>query len=71
MGSDPGRRRIAVLISGRGSNLQALIDAIADGRLRAQIAVVISNRRDANCGGAKRRHSSRRRPGRRGPRTGG
>ena len=47
MGSDPGRRRIAVLISGRGSNLQALIDAIADGRLRAQIAVVISNRRDA------------------------
>ena len=35
MGSDPGRR-IAVLISGRGSNLQALIDAIADGRLRGR-----------------------------------
>jgi phosphoribosylglycinamide formyltransferase-1 len=33
-----------VLISGRGSNLQALIDAIATGRLRANIAVVISNR---------------------------
>jgi phosphoribosylglycinamide formyltransferase-1 len=33
-----------VLISGRGSNLQALIDAIAAGRLRASIAVVISNR---------------------------
>src|SRR5438105_9319428 len=47
MGSDPGRRGMAVLITGRGSNLQALIDAIADGRLRAQIAVVISNRRDA------------------------
>ena len=46
MGSDPGRR-IGVLISGRGSNLQALIDAIADGRLRAEIAVVISNRADA------------------------
>lgn len=46
MGSDPGRR-IGVLISGRGSNLQALIDAIADGRLRAAIAVVISNRADA------------------------
>lgn len=46
MGSDPNRR-IGVLISGRGSNLQALIDAIADGRLRAQIAVVISNRADA------------------------
>jgi phosphoribosylglycinamide formyltransferase 1 len=40
-------RRIAVLISGRGSNLQALIDAVADGRLRAEISVVISNRADA------------------------
>ena len=55
MGSDPPRdvvgsdptRRIAVLISGRGSNLQALIDAIGDGRLRAEIGVVISNRPDA------------------------
>lgn len=40
-------RRIGVLISGRGSNLQALIDAVGDGRLRADIAVVISNRADA------------------------
>jgi phosphoribosylglycinamide formyltransferase-1 len=40
-------RRIGVLISGRGSNLQALIDAVADGRLDATIAVVISNREDA------------------------
>jgi phosphoribosylglycinamide formyltransferase-1 len=40
-------RRIAILISGRGSNLQALIDAIGDGRLRAEIAVVISNKADA------------------------
>ena len=46
MGSDPGRR-VGVLISGRGSNLQALIDAIADARLRAEIAVVISNKADA------------------------
>lgn len=46
MGSDPGRR-IGVLISGRGSNLQALIEAVADGRLRAEIAVVIANRPDA------------------------
>jgi phosphoribosylglycinamide formyltransferase-1 len=46
MGSDPGRR-IAVLISGRGSNLQALIDAVAEGRLDATIAIVISNRADA------------------------
>ena len=40
-------RRIAVLISGRGSNLQSIIDAIADRRLDATIAVVVSNRRDA------------------------
>jgi phosphoribosylglycinamide formyltransferase-1 len=40
-------RRIAVLISGRGSNLQAIIDAIAQRRLDATIAVVIANRADA------------------------
>jgi len=40
-------RRIGVLISGRGSNLQAIIDAIHDGRLDAEIAIVISNRADA------------------------
>lgn len=39
--------RIGVLISGRGSNLQALIDAVGDGRLTADIAVVISNRAQA------------------------
>lgn len=38
---------IGVLISGRGSNLQALIDAIRDGRLRARIAIVISNKANA------------------------
>ena len=49
-GSDPGKRssrRIGVLISGRGSNLQAIIDAIADRKLNAELAVVISNRPDA------------------------
>ena len=35
---------IGVLISGRGSNLQAIIDAVAEGRLDARIGVVISNR---------------------------
>jgi phosphoribosylglycinamide formyltransferase-1 len=40
-------RRLGVLISGRGSNLQALIDAIGGGRLDAAIAVVISNRDEA------------------------
>ncbi len=38
---------LGVLISGRGSNLQSIIDAIAQGRLRARIAVVISNRTGA------------------------
>ena len=47
MTPDPINRRLGVLISGRGSNLQALIDAIAGGRLDATIAVVISNRADA------------------------
>ena len=40
-------RRLGVLISGRGSNLQALIDAVQAGRLDASIAVVISNRAEA------------------------
>jgi phosphoribosylglycinamide formyltransferase-1 len=40
-------RRLGVLISGRGSNLQSLIDAIATGRLDATIAVVVSNNADA------------------------
>ena len=39
--------RLGVLISGRGSNLQAFIDATRDGRLDATIAIVISNRADA------------------------
>ena len=38
---------LGVLISGRGSNLQALIRAVDDGRLDARIAVVISNRPEA------------------------
>ena len=41
-------RRLGVLISGRGSNLQAIIDAIDDGRLDAEIAVVISNTQQAH-----------------------
>lgn len=38
---------LGVLISGRGSNLKAIIDAIQDERLDASIAIVISNRADA------------------------
>jgi phosphoribosylglycinamide formyltransferase-1 len=40
-------RSLGVLISGRGSNLKAIIDAIAHQRLDASIAVVISNRAEA------------------------
>ena len=40
-------RRIAVLASGRGSNLQAILDAIASGRLPADVVGVFSDRPDA------------------------
>jgi phosphoribosylglycinamide formyltransferase-1 len=38
---------ISLLISGRGSNLGAIVEAIARGELRARVAVVVSNRADA------------------------
>lgn len=38
---------LGVLISGRGSNLRAIMAAIDEGRLRARIGVVIANRADA------------------------
>lgn len=41
------KRRIAVLVSGRGSNLQALLDAIAIGQLDAEIVGVFSDKPDA------------------------
>src|SRR5579863_1238805 len=41
------RLKLGVLISGRGSNLQALIDAAADPAYPAEIALVVSNRREA------------------------
>lgn len=40
----PARLRLAVLASGRGSNLQAIVDAIARGDLRAEVAAVFSDR---------------------------
>ncbi len=39
--------KIGVLISGNGSNLQAIIDAIDDGSLAAEIVLVVSSRPDA------------------------
>jgi phosphoribosylglycinamide formyltransferase 1 len=40
-------RRIGILLSGRGSNFEAIAASIAEGRLDAEIAVVVSNRSDA------------------------
>jgi phosphoribosylglycinamide formyltransferase-1 len=42
-----GRLKVGVLISGRGSNLQALLDACADPAFPAEIVLVISNIADA------------------------
>ncbi len=39
--------RLAILLSGRGSNFAAIHDAIAGGKLEAEIVCVISNRADA------------------------
>ena len=50
--------RIGVLASGRGSNLQAVIDAIARGTLPAQLAVVISDREDAQALERARKHGA-------------
>ncbi len=41
------RFKIGILVSGRGTNLQAIIDAIQEGELNADIAVVLSNKKDA------------------------
>lgn len=40
-------KKLGILLSGRGSNFEAIADSIAAGRLRAEIAIVISNRADA------------------------
>jgi len=37
------KKRLGVLVSGRGSNLQAIMDACADGRINAEVVVVISD----------------------------
>ncbi len=41
------RSRLAVLVSGSGSNLQAILDACSSGRIAADVVLVVSNRRDA------------------------
>ena len=41
------RGRVAVLLSGRGSNFKAIHDAIREGRINAELALVVSNRAEA------------------------
>jgi phosphoribosylglycinamide formyltransferase 1 len=45
--STPSARRLVVLASGTGSNLQAILDAIAAGTLDAEVVAVVSDRPDA------------------------
>lgn len=40
-------KRLGILLSGRGSNFEAIAESIAAGRLAAEIAVVVSNRPEA------------------------
>jgi phosphoribosylglycinamide formyltransferase-1 len=40
-------KKLGILLSGRGSNFEAIADSVAAGRLKAEIAIVISNRADA------------------------
>ncbi len=42
-----GDFKIGILVSGRGTNLQAIMDAIENGELNARIAVVLSNKKEA------------------------
>jgi len=54
-----GRLHIGVLASGRGSNLQAIIDAIEAGRLDCELAVVVSDRADAQALARARKHGAK------------
>jgi len=49
--------KLGVLVSGRGSNLQAIIDNIEKGSLNAEIAVVISDQADAYALERARKHN--------------
>ena len=43
----PPLKKLGILLSGRGSNFEAIADSIKTGKLQAEIAIVISNRADA------------------------
>ena len=51
-----GALRVAVLASGHGSNLQAVIDAIEAGTVQSKIVAVISNKKEAPALERARRH---------------
>ncbi|MEI6244022.1 MAG: formyltransferase family protein, partial [Acidobacteriota bacterium] len=40
-------KRIVILISGRGSNMESLLNAVSSGALPVRVAAVLSNRPDA------------------------
>lgn len=42
-----GKLRLGVMASGRGSNLQSIMDAAAAGKIKAEVAVVFSDNKDA------------------------
>ncbi|MGP0629291.1 phosphoribosylglycinamide formyltransferase [Nitrospina sp. 32_T5] len=48
--------KLGVLASGRGTNLQAIIDHIENGRLTAEIAVILSDKKDAKALERGRKH---------------
>jgi phosphoribosylglycinamide formyltransferase-1 len=43
----PALKKIGILLSGRGSNFEAIADSVEAGKLHAEIAIVISNRAEA------------------------
>ena len=43
----PPLKKLGILLSGRGSNFEAIAESIQTGRLKAEIAIVIANRADA------------------------
>jgi folate-dependent phosphoribosylglycinamide formyltransferase PurN len=53
------KKRVAVLISGRGSNMASLIAAARDDSYPAEIALVLSNRPDASTTHTKARTAKR------------
>lgn len=57
-GEQPAAPAIAVLVSGRGSNLEAIYRAIESGILHARVALVISSRADAPALGIARQHGA-------------